>query len=160
MSYPNYKQREEKTMEQEIANQLKDFETWKSANKAQQEDLSDAIITFRTLSDYFANRYLNKDTNKGFFIGFLIEDYYHDFVQVMLDDFDEALEDYYVNESKHDNLINYTEDLIDQSANFKKVVKKIKEIYRLNQTTIDAYADKHGMAKLDDISANYVGDIY
>lgn len=159
MSYPNYKQRK-KIMEQEIINQLKDFETWKSANKTQQEDLSDAIITFRTLSNYFANRYLNKGTNKGFFIGFLIEDYYHDFVQVMLYDFDEALEDYYVNESKHDNLINYTEDLIDQSANFKKVVKKIKEIYRLNQTTIDAYADKHGMAKLDDITANYVGDIY
>lgn len=78
----------------------------------------------------------------------------------MLDDFDEALKDYYVNESKHDNLINYTEDLIDQSANFKKVVKKIKEIYKLNQTTIDTYADKHGMAKLDDITANYVGDIY
>lgn len=147
-------------MEQEIINQLKDFETWKSANKTQQEDLSDAIITFRTLSDYFANRYLNKDTNKGFFIGFLIEDYYHDFVQVMLYDFDKALEDYYVNESKHDNLINYTEDLIDQSANFKKVIKKIKEIYKLNQNTIDAYADKHGMAKLDDITANYVGDIY
>ena len=78
----------------------------------------------------------------------------------MLDDFDEALADYYFNESKNDNLINYTEDLINQSANFKKLIKKIKEIYKLNQATIDAYANKHGMAKLDDISANYVGDIY
>ena len=147
-------------MEQEIINQLKDFETWKSGNKTQQEDLRDAIITFRTLSNYFANRYLNKGTNKGFFIGFLIEDYYYDFVQVVLDNFDDALEDHYFNESKNDNLINYTEDLIEQSANFKKVIKKIKEIYKLNQTTIDAYANKHGMAKLDDITANYVGDIY
>ena len=129
-------------------------------NKTQQEDLSDAIVTFRTLSNYFDNRYLHKNTNKGFFISFLIEDYYHDFVQVMLDNFDEALANYYFNESKHDNLINYTEDLIDQSANFKKVIKKIKEIYKLNQTTIDAYANKHDMAKLDDISANYVDDMY
>lgn len=147
-------------MEQEIAQQLKDFETWKSANKTQQEDLSDAIVTFRTLSNYFDNHYLHKNTNKGFFISFLIEDYYYDFVEVMLDNFDEALEDYYFNGSKNDNLINYTKDLIDQSANFKKLIKKIKEIYKLNQTTIDAYADKHGMAKLDDITANYVGDIY
>ena len=122
--------------------------TWRQATKSQKQKLISGIISFNTVLEQYANHYENKKTPKGTFYADVLRDYYYDFVESFVGNFDDELNRYIDND-----IDAYANELIYQAAHPKDWIKTLKINWQNDKEKIlSGITDENGHIDLDAIS--------